>query len=382
MKSCRKNKGIQKIGTSSDEYLTLEQIFGMQIIQANNYNVEIGNLMESSFSKLLSEYSDVKKLILVDENTQEHCLSYLITSFDELSDAEVVVLPAGEENKQLGIVGNVWEMLTEYGITRHDLLINLGGGMISDMGGFIASCYKRGFPFVNIPTSLLSMVDASIGGKTGVNLGHFKNQIGVFNNPIALYIDKSFLATLPDHEIKSGYAEMIKHGLIHNAELFDRVMEMMRTNPNEIDVQLLMDCIQVKNSVVTQDPTEKGLRKILNFGHTFGHAIEGHWMERGGMTHGHAVAIGMVMEAKLSELRRMISSQEYDKIENAIIQQYEMPSYSDTDIDAMIALMSNDKKNISETVRTCLLDTIGKCSFDHVIGNAEMKEVFRFFQKN
>lgn len=353
----------------------------MQIIQANSYNIEIGNLTESSFAKLLIEYVDAKKLILVDENTQEHCLSFLITTFDELSDAEIVVLPAGEENKQLGIVGNVWEMLTEYGITRHDLLINLGGGMISDMGGFIASCYKRGFPFVNIPTSLLSMVDASIGGKTGVNLGHFKNQIGIFNNPIALYIDKSFLGTLPEHELKSGYAEMIKHGLIHDAALFDRVMETMQTNPKEIDIQLLLDCIQVKNAVVTEDPTEKGLRKILNFGHTFGHAIEGYWMGKGGMTHGHAVAIGMIMEAKLSQFREMISKEVFEKIEKAINEQYEIPSYSDEDITAMIALMSNDKKNTSGTVRTCLLDAIGKCSFDHVIGNAEMTEVFKFFQE-
>lgn len=354
----------------------------MQTIQANTYNVEIGNLTESSFAELLLKYVDAKKLILVDENTQAHCLSYLLTSFDELSDAEVVVLPPGEDNKQLGIVGSVWEMLTEYGVTRHDLLINLGGGLITDIGGFIASCYKRGFAFVNIPTTLLSMVDASIGGKTGVNLGHFKNQIGVFNNPIALYIDRSFLGTLPDHELLSGYAEMIKHGLIHDAEIFERVMKTMQENPKELDTQLLMDCIQVKNAVVTEDPTEKGLRKILNFGHTFGHAIEGHWMEKGGLTHGHAVAIGMVMEAKLSQFRQLISEEDYATIEEAILGQYDIPSYSEEDITAMIALMSNDKKNTSGKVRTCLLDAIGKCSFDHVIGNTEMKEVFDFFQKD
>ena len=192
----------------------------MKYIDAIDYKLEIGSLEESSFSQFLESYVNRKKVIIVDDNTHEHCLPYLITTFQELSDAEVILLPEGEENKQMSIAYSVWEALTDYTVSRNDLVINLGGGMITDLGGFIASCYKRGCDFINIPTSLLGMVDASIGGKTGINLGHFKNQIGVFSNPKAVYIDPIFLTTLPDEEMKSGYAEMLKHGLISNKNLF------------------------------------------------------------------------------------------------------------------------------------------------------------------
>ena len=179
-----------------NDYLFLPQINSVEYIDANNCRLELGDITESSFDeKLNTIYADVKKVLIVDENTHVNCLEYLLTNFTGLKESEIILIPAGEENKQIGIVESIWEALTEYGVTRHDVIINLGGGMITDLGGFVASCYKRGLEFINIPTTLLSMVDASIGGKTGINLGHFKNQIGVFSDPVAVYIDPVFLST-------------------------------------------------------------------------------------------------------------------------------------------------------------------------------------------
>ena len=285
----------------------------MHSISSNDYELEIGSILDSSFASLLDKYSDVKKIIVSDDNTSEHCVPFLISNYDGLAEAEVVILPAGEENKSLAIVANVWELLTEYGLGRHDLIINVGGGVVTDMGGFIASCYKRGMQFINIPTSLLSMVDASIGGKTGVNLDHYKNQIGVFNDPEAVYIDPIFLSTLESNELLSGYAEMIKHGLIHSTDLFNKVIEQLDI-PFELELELLKESIQVKNEVVKRDPLEGGERKILNFGHTIGHVIEGFMLGSEGMTHGHAVGIGMVFEAYLSTKKGKLSQEEFKTI--------------------------------------------------------------------
>ena len=351
----------------------------MKYIDAIDYKLEIGSLEESSFSEFLQSYVNRKKVIIVDENTHEHCLPYLITTFEELSDAEVILLPEGEENKQMTIAYGVWEALTDYAVSRNDLIINLGGGMITDIGGFIASCYKRGCDFINIPTSLLGMVDASIGGKTGINLGHFKNQIGVFSNPKAVFIDSIFLTTLPDEEMKSGYAEMLKHGLISNHDLFFEITEQLE-NFRELNLEFLSVSLSIKNEVVKNDPHEKGLRKILNFGHTIGHVLEGHYMESLNLSHGHAVAIGMVMEAFLSVKEGKLSKEEYEKIEINILKYFSVPRFSDGDIKSMTEMLINDKKNDSGTIRCCLLSAIGKCSFDNIIPEERFTETFMHFK--
>ncbi|MBL1279626.1 MAG: 3-dehydroquinate synthase [Fluviicola sp.] len=350
----------------------------MKYIDAREYKLEIGNLEESSFASLLKSYDSCKKVIIVDENTHEHCLPYLITTFSELAEAEVILLPDGEENKQMSIAFNVWEALTEYGVSRSDLIINLGGGMITDMGGFIASCYKRGCDFVNIPTSLLGMVDASIGGKTGVNLGNYKNQIGVFSNPKAVFIDISFLSTLPLEELQSGYAEMLKHGLISSRTLFDEVAEQM--SKEEFSVDLLLKAIEVKNGIVKQDPLEKGQRKLLNFGHTVGHVIEGHFMESLQLTHGHSIAIGMVMEAFLSSHFSSLDDSSYAEIESTVFSHFSVPKFSDKDIQIMVAMLSNDKKNSKGRINTCLLKSIGECTYDNFLAEESFMEMFMHFK--
>lgn len=352
----------------------------MRNIDTGTYPLEIGPLSESTFESLLKEkYSDCTILILVDENSQENCLYALINQFDILSNAEVMQLPSGEEHKQMEIVEQVWEALTEYRITRHDLIINLGGGMITDMGGFIASCYKRGIDFINIPTTLLGMVDASIGGKTGVNLGSFKNQIGLFSYPQALYVDPVFLDTLPDDELLSGLAEMLKHGIITDRTLFNRVAAVIKEEA-EIDEELLKDSIEVKNSIVKEDPTEKGVRKKLNFGHTAGHVIEGHFINKERITHGHCVALGMVIEAFISVKKELLSQEEFEELSELILKYYELPKFSDDDILAMIGMLDNDKKNQGGKILCCLLKSIGECVIDVEVTEQEFLETFFHFR--
>jgi 3-dehydroquinate synthase len=352
----------------------------MRRIETNGYSLEVGSLLDSSFSELLStKYATSKKIIIVDENTHEHCLSYLITNFEALSESEIVVLTPGEDSKQMSLTYNIWEALTEYGVTRYDLIINLGGGVITDMGGFIASCYKRGCDFINIPTSLLAMVDASIGGKTGINLGHFKNQIGVFSNPVALYIDRLFLDTLPEEEMLSGFAEMLKHGLISDEALFHDVCAQI-DEPDELSYELLVRCIEVKNEVVKKDPLEDGHRKILNFGHTVGHAIEGHYMNTHPLSHGHAVAIGMVLEAYVSVKMVGLSQESYDLIEKSILSKYPIPKFSNEDIQLMIEMMQNDKKNRAGKIKCCLLPKIGSCTYDHTVTSEMFLETLMHFK--
>lgn len=348
----------------------------MNSLKSSLHILEVGSLIDSSFSKLLANYQGAKKIIIVDENTYEFCLSSLVTNFEELAQAEVIQLPCGEESKQIEFAANVWDALTEYNITRYDLIINLGGGVITDLGGFIASCYKRGVDYLNIPTSLLGMVDASVGGKTGINLGAFKNQIGVFSNPKAVYIDPSFLTTLPEVELLGGYAEMIKHGIIDSLGLFNRVMDQMK-DLTKIDVQLLSDCIQVKNGVVERDPTEKGERKLLNFGHTAGHAIEGYFIEDKNYNHGFCVALGMLVESKISLDREILELKDYRSIYDSITEHYKLPSFSNDEISKMCDLLVNDKKNKKGKILSCLVKGIGDCIYDQEVDEIEFSNAIK-----
>ncbi len=352
----------------------------MKYIDTNNCRLELGDITSSSLDeKLNTTYADVKKVVIVDENSRVNCLEYMLTNFSGLSEAEIILLPAGEDNKQLNIVGSVWEALTEYGVTRHDLIINLGGGMITDLGGFVASCYKRGLDFINIPTTLLSMVDASIGGKTGVNLGHYKNQIGVFSDPVAVYIDPVFLSTLPGYELLSGYAEMMKHGLIESPELFAAVLKSMRED--EIPgLDLIESCILVKHEVVKEDPTEKGKRKILNLGHTIGHVLEGHYMNRFPLTHGHCVAVGIMMEAYIAYRREMLPESDFRIIQEAVFEFYELPAYSNDEVGEMVAMLYNDKKNAGNSILCALLIRIGDCLYDVEVPESQFVEAFLHYK--
>lgn len=350
--------------------------FILKNYSCHSSSVEVGNIEESTFTDLLNEqYGKTRKVIIVDENTHDHCLEYLLTSFPTLEEAEVILLPVGEENKVMEVCFQVLEALSEYGIVRSDLIITLGGGVVSDMGGFIASIYKRGLDCVHIPTSLLGMVDASLGGKTGIDLGSYKNQIGTFYPPKRVYIDYRFLATLPQEEWVSGFAEMIKHLLISSKSDWLNLIAKKRDEvfQEEHVVQLIEHSVRTKSEIVSADPFEEGKRKILNFGHTFGHAIEGYYLEINPIAHGNAVALGMIAEAFLSNQKGSLSSEELNQIVHFISTYYSCPEDLLAGAAHILGLMRNDKKNNQEGIKTCLLDSIGNCSWNHLIDEHDVK---------
>lgn len=341
------------------------------------FSVEWGPLEASKFDALLHTFSQSKKAVLVDENTHEYCLEFLLTSFEALANAEVIVLPAGEQSKVLEICTQVWETLTEAGFGRHDLLINLGGGMVSDLGGFAASIFKRGIAFINIPTSLLAIVDASIGAKTGIDFAGYKNQIGTFAQPKATFIDLRFLSTLPHAEWKNGYAELLKHALISDPDLWLK-LALVHDIQTELDQQTIQRGVEIKQAIVVADPLEKGLRKILNFGHTIGHAIESYYLHSDTpVSHGHAVAIGMLLESHLSMLRSGLSKNEFLSIEKAIKKHFTLQI--PPDIDTIWELMQQDKKNQENEVRICLLSQIGTCQHDQKLEFKDFERVYRTY---
>ena len=260
--------------------------------------IYIGSLIESELQVLLeTKFSKSKIAVLCDENTYEHCLSYLMNSVAGLEQAEIIQIEAGEESKDIEVLMHLVGALTEYEFGRNDLLINLGGGVVTDLGAFLATIYKRGMHYIHVPTSLLAMIDASIGGKNGIDFGAYKNQIGTFSYPEMLLIDPNFLQSLPKSEVLSGFAEVIKHACISDARLFENLENGI---PSEWTGDLIQQVVQVKLHVVESDPFEKGERKKLNFGHTFGHAMEGWSLSVKPISHGHAVAIGMAVEATFS----------------------------------------------------------------------------------
>jgi len=329
--------------------------------------VIFSSLAESPLQQLLdTEFVHSKKVIIVDENTNEFCLEYLLTSITGLEDAEVMMLPAGEENKVLEICFQVWEALTEYGIGRKDLIINLGGGVVTDTGGFIAAVFKRGVPFLHIPTSLLGMVDAAIGGKTGIDLGPYKNQLGTFTMPEMTIVDTAFLGTLPQEEVLNGFAEMVKHALIADIELWNAFLQLERIEANEL-MPFIEKSAAIKMQIVTEDPTEAGQRKLLNFGHTVGHALEGCFLStETPISHGLAVVLGMIAEVHLSVELGYLSSHDQELIVSSLIKWFPLINIPVFENEQVIQLMKNDKKNSENKIKAALLKKTGKGIFDQI----------------
>lgn len=334
--------------------------------------IEIGNIEESSFESLVKDdYSKGKIVIIVDENSHDFCLEYLITTFEELKEAEVMLLPAGEDNKVMEVCYQVWEALSDYQVSRKDLVINLGGGLVTDMGGFIASVYKRGVDFIHVPTTLLGMVDASIGGKTGIDVGAFKNQIGTFCFPKNLFIDPRFLQTLPEEELLNGYAEMLKHALIQDKNYWHELTQIESLS-DLMDLTLIEKSVLIKSHIVSIDPKESNERKKLNFGHTIGHGIEGYFLDKSPIPHGYAVGIGMIAEAYLSLDRGLINESEFVEIEGFLAPLFPKIELEESEIDEVIELILNDKKNSEGKIKCCLLTDIGSSIIDQVLTKDEV----------
>jgi 3-dehydroquinate synthase len=353
----------------------------MNLFTSNDFVIEIGSILDSSLNDLLLKtYSQSKVVIIVDENTHDYCLEYLLTSFDSLNEAEVMLLPVGEENKVMEVCFQVWQALTDYQVGRKDLVINLGGGVVTDMGGFIASIYKRGVDFIHIPTSLLGMVDASIGGKVGIDLGPYKNQLGVFSHPKKIYIDSVFLGTLPEEELLNGFAEMLKHTLINDRIQWDKLKKITTLDQLK-DETMILDSVKVKFDIVEKDPLEKNERKKLNFGHTIGHAIEGFFLDTTPIAHGHAVAIGMLAESFISMKQNRLKSYEYYEIELFLTTKFSMIQLDEEAIKEIIQIAKNDKKNESGKIFCALLNEIGECTIDNEIQEKEISDALFYLNK-
>lgn len=336
-----------------------------------------GNIYEE-LNKFLSEKSYDIIFLFVDSNTHEHCLPTLLGEMETQSAMEIIEIPPGEENKDLEIVAQIWQSLAELGASRKSLFINLGGGVITDMGGFIASTFKRGIDFINIPTTLLSMVDASVGGKTGIDFGGLKNQIGTFSMPQMTLIDASFLETLEEREFRSGIAEMLKHGLIYQPEHWNSLQNIT----GETIQNLIEDSVTIKSEIVAQDPKESGLRKILNFGHTIGHALESFYLQTDNpLLHGEAIAVGMLVESILTFENELISQTELDEIFEGILKIFPSQPIDENIIPSLVELMKHDKKNQGGKISFSLLNGIGSAKYDVLLNENQISEGILIYNK-
>jgi 3-dehydroquinate synthase len=271
----------------------------------------------------------------------------------------------------------VWQALSDYEIGRKDLIINLGGGVVTDMGGFIAAVFKRGLDFIHVPTTLVGMVDAAIGGKTGIDLGPYKNQIGVFKQPVLVLIDTIFLSTLNDSERLNGYAEMLKHALIFDRELWD-LLTVSHLN-KVCNRKFIERSAKIKMSIVEKDPFEKDLRKVLNYGHTIGHALEGYFLELNEfLPHGQAVGIGMIAETYLSHKKGLLSEMAMKNILSHLSAVFHVPEFSKNAIPQILKLCRNDKKNESTKINFTLLCEIGNAKVNQHVSEADVAEALLF----
>lgn len=341
-----------------------------------NQSVIIAPIGES-LPDFLSSKQYSKIVVIADNNTKRHCYPILKAFLPKHS---VITVSSGEAHKTLATCGVIWEAMTKEELDRHALVINVGGGVIGDMGGFCAAVYKRGIDFIQVPTTLLSQVDASVGGKLGIDFQGFKNHLGVFNIPKSVLIDPVFLKTLPEREIRSGFAEVIKHCLIADGAKWEEIRAKDFEQQNWPD--LITHSVKIKQQVVDQDPTEKGLRKILNFGHTLGHAVETCFLNKPAnqrLFHGEAIAVGMIMEAYLSFKRKMIDQQTLTDIEEFLFATYGKVKIKPEDVEQIIALTRQDKKNKGKEIRFSLLSGAGQCAFDIVVTAAEMRRSIAYY---
>lgn len=356
----------------------------MNSIATKNATVYFNDDVYRELNNYIKTKNPSKIFILVDTNTHDYCLPKFL---EQLESGDIVVevmeMPNGEDHKTIDICTGVWEALSDYNADRKSILINLGGGVVTDLGGFVASTYMRGITYINIPTSLLAMVDASVGGKTGVDLGALKNQIGVINEGEMVGVDTSFLDTLPQNEMVSGFAEMLKHGLIYDKNYWNTLTHLEKLDLSDLD-QLIYDSIVIKNKVVTEDPKEQGLRKILNFGHTLGHAIESYFLENADKTpllHGEAIAIGMLLETYLSTKICGLSNVELQIINEGILKTFSKVEITKNDQKIIIDLLQHDKKNSHGVVKFVLLEAIGKPKIDCVVSNELILEAFNYYAR-
>jgi 3-dehydroquinate synthase len=348
----------------------------MATLRSLGYNVIIGKTALPRLSAFVSRNSFSSVVILCDENTLQYCLPLLITSCPELAGADIIEIESGEASKSLEICDHIWQTLAENNTDRNALLINLGGGVVSDLGGFCASVYKRGIKFINVPTSLLSMADASVGGKTGIDHHNIKNLVGTFAQPEAVFVDPAFLQTLPQRHIHNGMAEICKMALIADKKFWS---ELNSGNKKLDPEKLVTRSLELKNGIVLKDPSDKALRKTLNFGHTIAHALEMQsLLSGGGLLHGEAVFSGMIVESHIAWQKKLLSKTEMTEIVSGLKKEISASARA-LSFDNLISFMRHDKKNQDRKMLFSLPDAIGSCLCDIPVTELQVQKAFDFY---
>lgn len=334
------------------------------------------------FTRLQSEIQQRKIFLLVDENTEKYCLPVLLRKAPFLNIAEVIKVVSGENNKNLETCQFVWNALTNHEADRDSIFINLGGGVLCDMGGFIAAVFKRGIQFINIPTTLLAMVDASFGGKTGIDFKGIKNHLGAFNSPWAVLICSDFLRTLDKRQILNGYSEIVKHALILDVNYWKKIKKI---NPATCTIweEIINTSVQTKMSIIEKDPLEKNIRKKLNFGHTIGHAIESWSLEHDAnpLLHGEAVAVGMICEACLSFKMNNLNEADFKEVTDYLCQIFPKYNFSPDMYNELVSFMYQDKKNTLGNINFSLLSAIGVCDINNNCTEQLVIDSLEFYQR-
>ena len=341
----------------------------------------LSNNLHTALQQAVAGCPHDRLFVLLDVTTERLCWP-LVKECECMKEAQTIVIRDTDSHKDIESVGHVWTELGRMGATRHSLMVNIGGGMVTDLGGFAASTFKRGISFINIPTTLLAMVDASVGGKTGINWNGLKNEIGVFNNAEYVILDTVFLRTMDHQNLCSGYAEMLKHGLINNSAMWAQLLRYDLVQP-DLDVlrQMVADSVAVKERIVEEDPTEKGLRKALNLGHTFGHAFESFALQHTPILHGYAVAYGIICELYLSARKAGFPTEALHATVNYIREHYGLMTISCDDYPTLVELMTHDKKNTAGTINFTLLGGIGDIRINQTATKEEILEALDFYRE-
>ena len=347
----------------------------------NPQKLVISENLTQALTTAVAECEHDRTFILVDETTERCCLP-LVSGMDCVEGAQTIVIGATDTHKTLDSLAHVWEELGKGGGTRHSLLINIGGGMVTDLGGFAASTFKRGINYINIPTTLLAMVDASVGGKTGINFRGLKNEIGVFSNASTVILDTTFLKTLDTENILSGYAEMLKHGLINDEKMWAELINEELSVSHSSFKKMLAESVAVKQRIVTEDPTEQGIRKALNLGHTAGHAFESFALSNNApILHGYAVAYGLICELYLSAIKTGFPSEKMHQTVRFIKEHYGKMSITCDDYPTLLELMTHDKKNVAGTINFTLLGSIGDIRINQTATKEDIYEALDFYRE-
>lgn len=349
----------------------------MAVIKSNTYKVVVAKNTFKALSTFLAKKKYSSFFILCDENTLQHCLPILITSCSQLSDAQIIEIESGESSKSLEFSAHILQTLIENDADKNTLLINLGGGVVSDLGGFVASIYKRGIDFINIPTSLLAMADASIGGKTGIDFNGIKNSIGTFTQPKGVFVNSTFLKTLDIRHLKNGLVEVYKIAMVADAKFWNDLPSLIHKNAYE---PLMTKSIYLKNTIVLKDPFDKGIRKILNFGHTIGHALESILLSRqSDILHGEAVAAGMLIESHIALQKKLLQKNDFINISKNLQATFDLISIQNISDSSILELIKNDKKTTKNKFLFALPTKIGACKFDVEVNETQIKKAIAYY---